>query len=355
MTTLSQRALNRALLARQMLLARHDMSALQAIEHLVGMQAQEPNPPYIGLWTRLRRFEPEQLSGLLVDRAVVRVALMRGTIHLVSAADCLMLRPLMQPVFDRDLTNNPTYGRGKLAGLDFTELAATARNLMAEQPRTATQLREMLGARWPDRDPAALAYAVRGLLPLVQVPPRGLWRQGGLPTTAAAQTWLGRELDVDPSPREMIRRYLAAFGPARVRDVQAWSGLTRLGEVVADMDDLMRFDDGLLDLPDAPRPDPDTPAPVRFLPAFDNLLLSHADRTRVISDAARKAMATPNGQVPGAFLVDGIVRGIWRVDNDALKLTAFDRLSTKDKKALEAEGSRLAGFLGKAEVLIPAG
>jgi hypothetical protein len=226
---------------------------------------------------------------------------------------------------------------------------------MAEQPRTATQLREMLGARWPDRDPAALAYAVRGLLPLVQVPPRGLWRQGGLPTTAAAQTWLGRELDVDPSPREMIRRYLAAFGPARVRDVQAWSGLTRLGEVVADMDDLMRFDDGLLDLPDAPRPDPDTPAPVRFLPAFDNLLLSHADRTRVISDAARKAMATPNGQVPGAFLVDGIVRGIWRVDNDALKLTAFDRLSTKDKKALEAEGSRLAGFLGKAEVLIPAG
>jgi hypothetical protein len=354
MTTLTRRALNRALLARQMLLARHDRTPLQAIEHLVGMQAQDPNPPYIGLWTRLQRFLPEDLSALLVSRAAVRVALMRGTIHLVSAADCLMLRPLVQPVFDRDLTTNPTYGRGRLHGLDLAELAATARELMAEQPRTAAQLRELLGSRWPDRDPAALAYAVRGLLPLVQVPPRGLWGQGGLPTTAAAQTWLGHELDIDPSPHDMIRRYLAAFGPARVRDVQAWSGLTRLGDVVSGMDGLMHFDDGLLDLPDAPRPDPDTPAPVRFLPPFDNLLLSHADRTRVISDEARKAMNTANGLVPGTFLVDGFVRGRWRAEGDTVTLTAFYRLSTKDKKALQAEGSRLAGFLDKAEVRISA-
>jgi hypothetical protein len=349
MTTLTRRALNRALLARQMLLERHDMPALQAIEHLVGMQAQDPNPPYIGLWTRLREFAPEELSRLLVDRAVVRVALMRGTIHLVTAADCLMLRPLVQPVFDRDRANNATYGRGKLAGLDLTELATTGRELMAEQPRTAAQLRELLGACWPDRDPAALAYAVRGLLPLVQVPPRGLWGRSGLPTTAAAQTWLGRELDVDPSPQEMIHRYLGAFGPARVRDIQAWSGLTRLGEIVAEMDDLLQFEDGLLDLPDAPRPDPETPAPVRFVPPFDNLLLSHVDRTRVIPDEARKAMASPNGQVPGVFLVDGFVRGTWRMDG-ALRLTAFDRLSTKDKRALEAEGNRLTGFLDKADV-----
>jgi hypothetical protein len=352
MTTLSQRALNRALLARQMLLDRQDVTPLRAIEHLVGMQAQEPNPPYVGLWTRLQSFVPEELSTLLLDRAVVRVALMRGTIHLVTAADCLMLRPLVQPVFDRDLANNATYGRGKLDGLDLAEVAAVGRELMAEQPRSAAQLRELLGARWPDREPGALAYAVRGLLPLVQVPPRGLWRQAGQPITVAAQTWLGRKLDVDPSPHAMVRRYLAAFGPARVRDVQAWSGLTRLGEIVAEMDDLMRFDDDLLDLPDAPRPEPDVPAPARFLPPFDNLLLSHADRTRVISDQAHKEMITANGLVPGAFLVDGFVRGSWRLDDNALHLTAFDRLSTKDKRALEAEGSKLARFLDTADVRI---
>lgn len=355
MTTLSQRALNRALLARQMLLERHDRTPVQAIEHLVGLQAQDPRPPYIALWTRLRTFTTDELAALLVDRAVVRVALMRGTVHLVSAADCLMLRPLVQPVFDRDLATNATYGRGRLDGLDLNKLASVARDLMAEQPRTTAQLRELLGARWPDRDPAALAYAVRGLLPLVQTPPRGLWGRSGLPRLVAAQTWLGRELDVHPSPEPMIRRYLGAFGPATVRDIQAWSGLSRLAEVVAGMDDLLRFDGGLVDLPDAPRPDPDTPAPVRFLPPWDNLLLSHADRTRVVSDRVRAMMATPNGQVPGTFLVDGFVRGSWRTEDTTVRLAAFERLPAKDSAAVEAEAGRLARFLDLDDVQISVG
>jgi len=354
---LSLRALNRATLARQHLLARVDRSAVEMIEHLVGMQAQAPFPPYTGLWTRLVDFQPGELADALVDRQVVRIALMRGTVHLVSAADACFLRPLIQPLLDRDLRTNTQHAAG-LVDLDQPKLAATAREVLAGRPHTAKELGAALAERWPDRPATALAHAARGLLPLVQVPPRAVWGKSGQTAYQTAEHWLGRDLDRSPDPKRMVARYLGAFGPASVADVQAWSGLTRLREVTDGMD-LVAFtsEDGkeLLDLPDAPRPAEDTPAPVRFLPEFDNLLLSHADRTRVMSDEHRKRLlGVKNGVFPGTFLVDGFLRGAWRITTQrksaVLTITPWARTTKKDLAALTREGHRLLAFAAaKAE------
>lgn len=269
---LGTRALNRTLLERQMLLRRRKLSAEGTIEHLVGMQAQARDPPYIGLWTRLEGFRPDELSRLIENRWVVRIALMRNTVHLVTARDCLALRPLVQPIIDRGLRANRAH-RVAIEGVDTEELAAVGRDLLEERPCTAKELGVLLGKRWPGRDPATLARAIRHLLPLVQVPPRGIWRKGGQATHTTAEAWLGRPLDPDPSLEEMVLRYLGAFGPATVKDAQTWSGLSGLGEVFERLRPRLlslRDEQGkeLFDLPDAPRPDPDTPAPPRFLPRF---------------------------------------------------------------------------------------
>lgn len=210
---LGTRVLNRATLERQMLLQRRKMPADGVIEHLVGMQAQAPDPPYIGLWTRLEDFRPEELAQLIEERRAVRIALMRNTVHLVSARDCLKLRPLVQPIIDRGLRTNRAH-RAAMEGMDTEELAAEGRALLDEQPRTAKELGGLLGERWPDHDPASLARAIRHLLPLVQVPPRGIWGKSGQATHTTAEAWLGRPLDPDPSLEEMVLRYLGAFGPA---------------------------------------------------------------------------------------------------------------------------------------------
>jgi Winged helix DNA-binding domain len=354
---LGMRALNRATLERQMLLRRRKLSAEEAIEHLVGMQAQAPNPPYVGLWTRLEGFYPDQLARLILERRAVRVALMRNTVHLVSARDCLKLRPLVQPVIDRGLYANRANREG-LEGVDVGALSAAGRALLEERPRTAKELGVLLRERWPDRDPASLARAVRHLLPLVQVPPRGVWGMSGQTTHTTAEAWLGRPLDTDPSPEEMAVRYLGAFGPAGVKDAQTWSGLTRLGEVFERLRPrLSTFRDErgreLFDLPDAPRPDPDTPAPPRFLPEFDNLILSHADRTRVIADDYRRVIASKNGMVPATFLVDGFVRGTWKTQRTRGKATLviepFEALSGNDRDALAEEGERLLRFMAQPQ------
>jgi hypothetical protein len=346
------RALNRALLERQMLLRRWDIPAAEAIERLVGMQAQAPIPPYFGLWTRLEGFQPEELARLITDRQVVRIALMRATVHLVTAYDCLTIRPLVQSVFERDLYGNTSRSRS-IAGLDLEAVATAGRTLVEERPRTAKELGALLGERWPDRDPAALAYIVRCLLPLVQVPPRGIWGAGGQTTHTTAETWLGQSLVTETGPETMVLRYLGAFGPATVNDVQTWSGLTRLRDVIERLRPglvTFRGEDGaeLFDLPEAPRPDPETPAPARFLPDFDNLILSHVDRTRVIADEHRRRIASKNGMVPGTVLVDGFVRGTWRIrrtrGSAALQIEPFEPLAPSDRAALTEEGMRLLAF-----------
>jgi Winged helix DNA-binding domain len=353
MQVLGTRALNRALLARQLLLRRASLSPLQAVRHLCGLQAQAPFPPYYGLWSRLQGFAPEDLGRLLLDRAVVRIVLMRGTVHLVTAEDCLSLRPLVQSIMDRDLRSN-TLHASHLRGLDFAQVATAVKELLAEGPRTGAELGRLLARRWPDREPASLGYAARGLVPLVQVPPRAVWGRSGKPAYATAEAWIGRPLDESASRRELVLRYLAAFGPATVRDIQAWSGLTRLGAVVEALrPQLCTFttEQGqeVVDVPDAPRPDPDTPASPRFIAEFDNLLLAHADRTRVLPEQARqRVFASRNGAVPGTVLVDGFVCGTWRTTggrgSTALDIELYRRVSTKDTAALENAGAELLRF-----------
>ncbi|HEU5419771.1 MAG TPA: winged helix DNA-binding domain-containing protein [Streptosporangiaceae bacterium] len=353
---LTQRALNRALLHRQLLLSRvpaaadrHDQ-VLATVEHLAGLQAQAPFPPYYGLWSRLDGFRPADLAELLTTRQVVRIALMRGTIHLVSARDCLLLRPLVQPGLDQYL--GVILG-GRLGEMDLARLAAAGRALAQERPCTFSELGTHLAEHWPGQTPSQLARAVRVLVPLVQVPPRGVWGASGQARHAPAEAWLGQPLEQAPAPEILVRRYLAAFGPATVADLQRWSGRGRLREIVARLrPGLRQFRDErgreLLDLPDAPRPDPDTPAPVRLVAEFDNLLLAHADRTRIISEPHRRRFMTVNAVIPGAVLVDGFVAGSWRITMDGetatLAIRPFEPVRRAAISDIEAEGQRLLEF-----------
>jgi hypothetical protein len=351
--TLSARALGRATLARQLLLERSPTAPADALAQLVGLQAQVPHDPHTALWSRLAGFRPEQLSELLLERRAVRTVLMRGTIHLVTADDCLTLRPLVQPVLDRELARHAEYAP-KLARVDLHEVAAFGAALLAE-PHTGPELRAALAARFPHHDPAALALVCRNRLALVQVPPRGLWGRSAQPTLATAEAWLGRPLARRSSLDELVLRYLAAFGPASTADVSAWSGLTGLREVVERLRPRLRTfrtEGGreLFDLPDAPRPDAATPAPVRFLPEYDNLLLSHADRTRFVSARHRAALAQAEGPVRGTVLHDGVVAGVWRVerdhrDGDARLVVNTPALPRRALASIGAEARRLLRLL----------
>jgi Winged helix DNA-binding domain len=346
--TLSLRALNRATLARQLLLSRSPMSALDAIEHLVGMQAQAPFAPYYGLWSRLDGFTGENLSGLLVSRKAVRIVLMRGTIHLVTAEDCHRLRPLAQPVLDRMLKTNATHGR-PLAAVDVSAVVDAARRLLDAEALTPGEIGARLAEEWPDTPPGSLAEAARSLLPLVQVPPRALWQRSGQVRLTTATAWLGKPRGKALTIDDLVVRYLAAFGPASTADVQTWSGLSRLGEVVERLDLIRLKSEGgqtLYDIPDAPRPDPDTPAPVRLVAPFDNILLSHADRTRVISDAHRKRLFSgKNGVFPGTVLVDGFVAGTWELvgkgEATSMRVRPYVALRGGVLDAVISEGNRL--------------
>jgi hypothetical protein len=344
---LGARALNRALLARQLLLFRSRTPAVQAIERLVGMQAQVPTDPYIGLWSRIEGFRTGELATLLEHRHAVRAtAMMRGTIHLLSARDCLRIRPLIQPVVERALRHSP-FSKA-LNGLDSAEVAAAGRALLEKRPRTIGEVGRELQARWPDRDADALAYAVRYLVPLVQLPPRGIWGKGGRPILAPAESWLGAPLEAAPSIEELVLRYLAAFGPATASDVQTWSWLTGMREVLERLRPQLRtFRDErgreLFDLPDAPLPDPEAPAPVRFLPEFDNVFLSHDDRSRIID---RNWL--DQRLMHGFVLVDGFIRGVWKMDRkrDAVTLVIglWEALPAQDRMEVEEEAARLLEF-----------
>jgi hypothetical protein len=348
---LSPRALNRALLARQMLLERSSRPVPLAVEQLVGLQAQAPWSPYYALWSRLDGFDPHELGAMLTDRRAVRIVIMRGTVHLVTAEDCLFLRALMADFLARTLMTS-SWAPG-LAGLDLDPVVAHGRALVEAEPLTFRALGERLAETWPDRDPGTLAQAMRARVPLVQAPPRAVWGQAGQVVVTTAEHWLGRPLAADATLDDMVLRYLAAFGPASVMDVQTWSGLTRLGAVADRLGDRVRrfrteAGKELLDVVDGPRPDPDTPAPVRFLPDFDNVTRSHADRSRMIDDGVRKRLQTLNGVMPGTVLVDGQVAAKWSVERvtkaATLVVTPFRPLTGDESRAVAAEGELLVRF-----------
>ena len=341
---LSQRGLNRATLARQYLLERAPARAIDAIEHLGGMQSQAPLAPYVGLWTRLQDFAPDELSALTEERRVVRLHLMRNTVHLVSARDCLDWRALFYPLHAAEFSAH--FRRG-LAGVDRDALLHQATRLLDERPRTRAELGKLLGERWPDADPSALSYAATHYISLCQVPPRGIWGRNGPAAWAPVESWLGAPLRSVPVDA-LVLRYLGAFGPATVADIQVWSGLSRLREVVERLPLRTLYGEAgqtLYDLPDAPRPAEDTPAPPRFLPEYDNLLLSHKDRSRVILDNREVPLPPGNGATAGTFLIDGMWQGTWQIRDHTLRIQPFAKLRPVDRDALLTEAAQLSALV----------
>jgi len=347
---LTAKALNRATLARQMLLAREKTTALRAVERLVGMQAQLARPPYIGLWSRVQGFRAEDLTRLAHARKVVRATLMRATLHQVSTKDYLALRPLLQPMLSAGMQS---VLRDRTAGLELEPVVAAARACLVERPRTFDEVRAVLREAWPKADERALGYAVRTHLPLVQVPADTRWGWPGAAAFAVAESWIGTRLGPGGDARALVLRYLAAFGPAGPRDAETWSGLVKLRETFEALRPKLRvFHDErgreLFDLPKAPRPPAAKPAPIRFLPDYDNLLLSHADRTRVIPAVHRPKLATANLRVMATFLVDGFVAGTWRIERArsaaALVVEPFEALSRSARAELAEEGGALLRF-----------
>ncbi|MGI8667268.1 MAG: winged helix DNA-binding domain-containing protein [Jatrophihabitans sp.] len=348
---LSARALNRALLARQGLLQPWQCSAVTAVERLIGLQAQSPTAPYIGLWSRLVDFEPDGLARLMQRREVVRIALMRSTLQLVSARDCLQLRPILAADLARALPA-PLREHPERAAI-----AERARAALQRQPRTFAELGTLLAAATPQLSPQLspqdLCRIARNSLPLVQITPRGVWGQSMAATHTTAEAWLGRPLATGSDPAGLIRRYLTAFGPATVADLAAWSGMAGLRAHVERLrPELRSFSNErgqeLLDIADGPLPDPDTPAPVRILAEYDNLLLGHADRSRIFDDAHRSRFMSVNGIVRSTFLIDGFVAGTCALSHAGRQSTAtlqpFGSLRPRDATALRELAARLLAF-----------
>ena len=344
---LSRRALNRTLLGRQFLLERVARTPEDVVEHLVGLQAQEPIDPYVALWTRIADFDPHALSAMIEERRAVRMGSLRTTLHLLTTEDALAIAPLTAEVHRRTFSSTP-FPRA-LVGLDADAVVDAARAALEAAPMSPGDLGRHLATMWPDRDPSALAYLARYSIPLVQVPPRGLWRRTARTANTTLEAWTGRQ----PGPTSVhafVLRYLRAFGPASVSDMRTWSWLTGLREVVDRLRPQLRVfrdDNGreLLDVPDGVLVDEDTPAPVRFLPQYDNVFLSHDDRSRI------------NGEMTwgvefgwkGPILVDGGIAAAWRVRRSGkaavMTIELGRRVSGGERRELEEEATRLAGFL----------
>jgi hypothetical protein len=347
---LTRRHLNRATLARQLLLDRADVTPLAAIERLCGIQAQDARPPFVGLWARVAGFRAEDLHGLLHKRAAVRATFLRGTLHVLSARDYQAFRPVIQPVLDDAM--KVLGSRAK--GLDLDSVLSAAAALYERKPRTFNELRPLLLAEFPAVNERALGFAVRNHLPLVMVPTDDKWAFPSIAEFTPARTWLGGSLSEQDDPDELVRRYLAAFGPATAADVQTWSGLKAVKVILERLRpelEVLHGENGreLFDLPDAPRPAADTPVPPRFLPEFDNLVLAHADRTRVIADEYRGHLVTKNLRVKATVLHDGFVCGTWEIVRKkvtaTLRITPFAVLSSRVTDELAAEGESLLSFV----------
>lgn len=348
---LTRRALNRALLARQWLDQRRQASVPAAVRHLAGMQAQQAAPPFTGLWTRVENFQTESLRQAIFDKELVRATAMRATLHLLTAADYLefhsALAPMLQQAFQSQL--------GKHASSIPMDLALTAaRRAFSKDSLTFHELRDAMKEQFPDCNERVIGYGVKTHLELVTVPGDSPYAfQPNSPYTLA-QKWLGKPPRKSDATTGLVERYLAAFGPATPADFQAWSGMRGAAAHFATLRaKLSVFQDEngreLFDLPDAPRPGEDTPVPVRFLPEFDNVVLAHKDRSRIIDDEYRSRIVSKNLLVAATFLVDGFVSGVWSVkatkSKAVLSITAFNKLRAQDKKSLTEEGHNLLAFL----------
>jgi hypothetical protein len=345
---LDRRTLNRTLLTRQLLIERVTRPATEVIDQLVGLQAQEPPDPYVALWSRIEGFQPTELSALLEERRAVRMGLLRGTLHLATADDALAQYPILADVMRRSWRSSPFAKR--LDGVDIDAVLAVARPILEERPRTPAELGAALAATWPDHDPASLAYAARFLLPLVQVPPRGLWGRTGRATNTTLEAWLGRPLATAPRVEDLVLRYLAAFGPASVADMRVWSWLTGLREVVERLRPRLRTyrDEAgreLFDVEDGTIVDGALPVSIRFLPQYDNLFLSHEDRTRISGELTWGIEFGWKGPI----LVDGGIAAAWRVRRAGKAATMTvelgRRLTPAERSDLEEEAAALAAFL----------
>lgn len=342
---LTRRELNRATLARQGLLERWDDTDVPgALARVAGLQAQEPRPPFVGLWTRVAGLSADGVLTALRSGAAVRATLMRGTLHLVAAEDWGLLHGPPEP--------GDAFLGTRSKGLAVEPVLAAAEELMrARGPMSFNALRPLLAERFPDEDERVMGYAARLYLPLVMTPTDDRW---GYPRDPLFElTDLARPRQRDDAG--LLRRYLAAFGPATVEDAQVWSGRTGLRPVIEAMrDELAVFADEagreLFDLPGAPRPPADAPGrAVALLPEFDTLVLAHQDRRRVIADEHRPLVATKNLRIKATMLLDGMVAGTWALKATTTKATVtlepFSRMTKRAATALEAEADAVARFL----------
>jgi hypothetical protein len=342
----SARQLNRTLLHRQGLLERSPVAVPEVVRHLVGLQAQDPLPPYLSLNARLTTFDPYDVSRGLADRSLVRLITLRGTIHLHTAEDALALQPWTQSVHDKEASHSPNVRPA--AHLARGAFRTAVAGVLTDGPLTVPRLGAALAVRFPEAPPAALGALARVTTPLVQLPPRGAWKESGVVVYQLLDHWLGAAL-AEPDPTEIVRSYLRAYGPARAADVTTWSGVTGLAPVLAAMDDLVVREDAdgrrLYDLPGAELADADAPAPVRLLGSYDNVWLAHAGRDRVTTPAARKRWMGMNGGVGNALFVDGLLEGLWRVVDRGVAVEPFRPFTRSERAGLDEEIVRVEALL----------
>jgi hypothetical protein len=349
---ISNRVLNRTLLARQHLLARSTMSTHEMIDHLVGLQAQDVLPPFIALWSRLDQFSPEAIDAGLEDRSLVRMTLMRGTIHLVTRMDALRLQPKFRELLEK-APLRPGFFFGATAGMNIEEIRSAAASVFSRGPLKTSEIREWARANWPDRDPGAIAQAAYYLLPILQTPPRGKWKQNNRPQWALTESWLGEPLDSEYPADELVLRYLRPFGPASTMDMQTWSRLTGFKEVVDRLGPRLRtYKDErgrtLYDLAEGELVDGDVEAPVRFLGWYDNVTLSHQDRSRIIAEEVPNTNWPPTSNV-STLTIDGFIAGSYKIvtakDQATLRIMPGQPVSTSIQAELIEEGERLLRFV----------
>jgi hypothetical protein len=348
---LSNRQLNRATLARQMLLERSDMGIADATAFLLGLQGQVSEGPYQGLWSRLKDFRHEDVTALIVDRTLLRGSTMRSTLHLHTADDMIGIREFVQPVLER--TWHGAFGKKRFGNNDKEKVRKAAVKLLDKSPMTSGELGKALQEKFPEGEALAKAVLVQVMEVLIQIPPTRIWGSGHAPISTRVQNWVPGPYKRTIPRETLVRRYLAAYGPASVNDMQAWCGMTKLGETFEALrPELVTFEgeDGreLFDLPDAPRPEAETHAPVRYLPLYDNVYLGFDNRRRMLEENDMKRVNMLREFKP-AVLIDGIVSAGWTIEEkkgDAvLTVEPYHKVSKAEVREAETEGLAFLKFM----------